>query len=159
MSNAYRNYVEVMKNAPQNEHFCNDSTDDAKIVLSQFIDSATSNVRIFARSLNHEIYADKEVVSSIKNALKRGVFFDVLIQQEKADLLSSTLIKLFEKFKYLVNYQTRKGVGLESNVCTVDNKMFRYEYDPDERKAKASWDDADTVRKLNLGLDNIKQAS
>lgn len=157
-NNAYRTYVEVMKGAPKNAYFYNDSTDDAKIVLSQFINSAKSSVRIFARSLNHEIYADKEVILAIKRALKKGVRFTVMIQAEQADALSSKLINLFCKFKDSVDYQTKKGVGLSANVCTVDDRMFRYEYAPDKRKAKASWNDRDTVKKLNLALDNIKQA-
>lgn len=64
-NNAYRTYVEVMKDAPKNAYFYNDSTDDAKIVLAQFINAATFSVRIFARSLNHEIYADKGVFLSL----------------------------------------------------------------------------------------------
>lgn len=156
--NAYRTYVEVMKEASEKRFFYNDSTDDAKIVLSQFINSAKSSVRIFARSLNHEIYADKEVILAIKHAFKKGVHFTVMIQSEQADTLSSALIKLFKKFNRLVDYQTKKGVGLTANVCTVDDKMFRLEYNPDKRKAKASWNDRDTVKKLNLALDNIKQA-
>lgn len=82
-----------------------------------------------------------------------------MIQVEQADALSSKLINLFYKFSDLVDYQTKKGVGLSANVCTVDDRMFRYEYAPDKRKAKASWNDKDTVNKLNLALENIRHAS
>ncbi|MEE0764633.1 hypothetical protein [Akkermansia sp.] len=71
-NNAYRTYVEVMKNAPKNAYFYNDSTDDAKTVLSQFINAATFSVCIFARSLNHEIYADKGVFLAISALSKKA---------------------------------------------------------------------------------------
>lgn len=148
-----------MKNAVDNQHFFNDSTGDAKVVLTEFINSAENSVRIFARSLNHEIYSDFELVYAIKKALDRKVHFDIMIQSEEPDEKSFRLVSLLEDSKYagLVSFEKKKGVGLNHNVCTVDSNKFRFEYNPDERKAEASWNDEATTRKLDSLLDSIKK--
>lgn len=140
-----------MKNAVDNQHFFNDSTGDAKVVLTEFINSAENSVRIFTHSLNHEIYNDLELMYAIKKALDRKVHFDIMIQSEEPDEKSFRLVSLLEDSKY-----AGKGIGLNHNVCTVDSNKFRFEYNPDERKAEASWNDEATTHKLNSLLDSIK---
>lgn len=154
----YKVYVEAMKNAVDNQHFFNDSTGDAKVVLTEFINSAENSVRIFARSLNHEIYSDFELVYAIKKALDRKVHFDIMIQSEEPDEKSFRLVSLLEDSKYagLVSFEKKKGVGLNHNICIVDSNKFHFEYNPDERKAEASWNDEVTTRKLDSLLDSIK---
>lgn len=148
-----------MKNAVDNQHFFNDSTGDAKVVLTEFINSAENSVRIFARSLNHEIYSDFELVYAIKKALDRKVHFDIMIQSEELDEKSFRLVSLLEDSKYagLVSFEKKKGVGLNHNICIVDSNKFHFEYNPDERKAEASWNDEVTTRKLDSLLDSIKK--
>lgn len=148
-----------MKNAADNQHFFNDSTGDAKVVLTEFINSAENSVRIFARSLNHEIYSDFELVYAIKKALDRKVHFDIMIQSEEPDEKSFRLVSLLEDSKYagLVSFEKKKGVGLNHNICIVDSNKFHFEYNPDERKAEASWNDEVTTRKLDSLLDSIKK--
>lgn len=73
--NIYKVYVEAMKNAVDNQHFFNDSTGDAKVVLTEFINSAENSVRIFARSLNHEIYSDSELMYAIKKSFRQESTF------------------------------------------------------------------------------------
>lgn len=148
-----------MKNAVDNQHFFNDSTGDAKVVLTEFINLAENSVRIFARSLNHEIYSDFELVYAIKKALDRKVHFDIMIQSEEPDEKSFRLVSLLEDSKYagLVSFEKKKGVGLNHNICIVDSNKFHFEYNPDERKAEASWNDEVTTRKLDSLLDSIKK--
>lgn len=136
--NIYKVYVEAMKNVADKRHFFNDSTGDAKVVLTEFINSAENSVRIFARSLNHEIYNDFELVYAIKKALDRNVCFDIMIQKENPDKDSSLLVSLLEAPIYanLVSFEKNKGIGLNHNVCTVDSNKFRFEYNPDERKLR-----------------------
>lgn len=139
--------------------FFNDSTGAAKVVLTEFINSAENSVRIFARSLNHEIYSDFELVYAIKKALDRKVHFDIMIQSEEPDEKSFRLVSLLEDSKYagLVSFEKKKGVGLNHNICIVDSNKFHFEYNPDERKAEASWNDEVTTRKLDSLLDSIKK--
>lgn len=157
--NIYKVYVEAMKNAVDYQHFFNDSTGDAKVVLTEFINSAENSARIFARSLNHEIYSDFELVYAIKKALDRKVHFDIMIQSEEPDEKSFRLVSLLEDSKYagLVSFEKKKGVGLNHNICIVDSNKFHFEYNPDERKAEASWNDEVTTRKLDSLLDSIKK--
>ena len=157
--NIYKVYVEAMKNAVDYQHFFNDSTGDAKVVLTEFINSAENSVRIFARSLNHEIYNDLELMYAIKKALDRKVHFDIMIQSEEPDEKSFRLVSLLEDTKYagLVSFEKKKGVGLNHNICIVDSNKFHFEYNPDERKAEASWNDEVTTRKLDSLLDSIKK--
>ena len=147
-----------MKNAADNQHFFNDSTGDAKVVLTEFINSAENSVRIFTHSLNHEIYNDLELMYAIKKALDRKVHFDIMIQSEEPDEKSFRLVSLLEDSKYagLVSFEKKKGVGLNHNICIVDSNKFHFEYNPDERKVKASWNDEVTTRKLDSLLDSIK---
>lgn len=142
-----------MKNAVDNQHFFNDSTGDAKVVLTEFINSAENSVRIFTHSLNHEIYNDLELMYAIKKALDRKVHFDIMIQSEEPDEKSFRLVSLFAG---LVSFEKNKGIGLNHNVRAVDSNKFRFEYNPDERKAEASWNDEATTHKLNSLLDSIK---
>lgn len=148
-----------MKNAVDNQHFFNDSTGDAKVVLTEFINSAENSVRIFTHSLNHEIYNDLELMYAIKKALDRKVHFDIMIQSEEPDEKSFRLVSLLEDSKYagLVSFEKKKGVGLNHNICIVDSNKFHFEYNPDERKAEASWNDEVTTRKLDSLLDSIKK--
>lgn len=157
--NIYKVYIEAMKNAVDYQHFFNDSTGDAKVVLTEFINSAENSVRIFARSLNHEIYSDFELVYAIKKALDRKVHFDIMIQSEEPDEKSFRLVSLLEDSKYagLVSFEKKKGVGLNHNICIVDSNKFHFEYNPDERKAEASWNNEVTTRKLDSLLDSIKK--
>lgn len=148
-----------MKNAVDYQHFFNDSTGDAKVVLTEFINSAENSVRIFARGLNHEIYNDLELMYAIKKALDRKVHFDIMIQSEEPDEKSFRLVSLLEDSKYagLVSFEKKKGIGLNHNICIVDSNKFHFEYNPDERKAEASWNDEVTTRKLDSLLDSIKK--
>lgn len=157
--NIYKVYVEAMKNAVDNQHFFNDSTGDAKVVLTEFINSAENSVRIFTHSLNHEIYNDLELMYAIKKALDRKVHFDIMIQSEEPDEKSFRLVSLLEDSKYagLVSFEKKKGIGLNHNICIVDSNKFHFEYNPDERKAEASWNDEVTTRKLDSLLDSIKK--
>lgn len=157
--NIYKVYVEAMKNAVDNRHFFNGPPGDAKVVLTEFINSAENSVRIFARSLNHEIYSDFELVYAIKKALDRKVHFDIMIQSEEPDEKSFRLVSLLEGPKYagLVSFEKKKGVGLNHNICIADSNKFHFEYNPDERKAEASWNDEVTTRKLDSLLDPIKK--
>lgn len=150
-----------MKNAVDNQHFFNDSTGDAKVVLTEFINSAENSVRIFARSLNHEIYNDLELMYAIKKALDRKVHFDIMIQSEEPDEKSFRLVSSNKDTKYagLVSFEKKKGVGLNHNICIVDSNKFHFEYNPDERKAEASWNDEVTTRKLDSLLDSIKKTA
>lgn len=158
-NNIYKVYVEAMKNAVDYQHFFNDSTGDAKVVLTEFINSAENSVRIFTHSLNHEIYNDLELMYAIKKALDRKVHFDIMIQSEEPDEKSFRLVSLLEDSKYagLVSFEKKKGVGLNHNICIVDSNKFHFEYNPDERKAEASWNDEVTTRKLDSLLDSIKK--
>ena len=157
--NIYKVYVEAMKNTADKRYFFNDSTGDVKVILTEFINSAENSVRIFARSLNHEIYSDFELVYAIKKALDRKVHFDIMIQSEEPDEKSFRLVFLLEDSKYaeLVSFEKKKGVGLNHNICIVDSNKFHFEYNPDERKAEASWNDEVTTRKLDSLLDSIKK--
>lgn len=138
--------------------FFNDSIGDAKVVLTEFINSAENSVRIFTRSLNHEIYNDLELMYAIKKALDRKVHFDIMIQSEEPDEKSFRLVSLLEGSKYagLVSFEKKKGVGLNHNICIVDSNKFHFEYNPDEGKAEASWNDEVTTRKLDSLLYSIK---
>lgn len=157
--NIYKVYVEAMKNAVDYQHFFNDSTGEAKVVLTEFINSAENSVRIFTHSLNHEIYNDLELMYAIKKALDRKVHFDIMIQSEEPDEKSFRLVSLLEDSKYagLVSFEKKKGIGLNHNICIVDSNKFHFEYNPDERKAEASWNDEVTTRKLDSLLDSIKK--
>lgn len=157
--NIYKAYVEAMKNAVDNQHFFNDSTGDAKVVLTEFINSAENSARIFARSLNHEIYSDFELAYAIKKALDRKVHFDIMIQSEEPDEKSFRLASLLEDSKHagLVSFEKKKGAGLNHNICIADSDKFHFEYNPDERKAEASWNDEATARKLDSLSDSIKK--
>ena len=69
-----------------------------------------------------------------------------MIQSEEPDEKSFRLVSLLEDSKYagLVSFEKNKD-----NVCTVDSNKFRFEYNLDERKAEASWNDEATTHKLN----------
>lgn len=123
----------------------------SKVILTEFINSAENSIRIFARSLNHEIYSNLELMYAIKKALDRKVHFDIMIQSEEPDEKSFRLVFLLEDSKYaeLVSFEKKKGVGLNHNICIVDSNKFHFEYNPDERKAEASWNDEVTTRKLD----------
>lgn len=127
--------------------------------MTEFINSAENSVRIFTHSLNHEIYSDFELVYAIKKALDRKVHFDIMIQSEEPDEKSFRLVSLLEDSKYagLVSFEKKKGVGLNHNICIVDSNKFHFEYNLDERKAEASWNDEVTTRKLDSLLDSIKK--
>lgn len=150
-----------MKNAVDNQHFFNDSTGDGKVILTEFINSAENSVRIFTHSLNHEIYNDSELMYAIKKALDRKVHFDIMIQSEEPDEKSFRLVFLSEDSKYagLVSFEKNKGTGLNHNICIADSDKFRFEYNPDERKAEASWNDEATTHKLDSLLDSVKKTA
>lgn len=98
---------------------------------------------------------------AINKALDRKVHFDIMIQSEEPDEKSFRLVPLLEGSKYagLVSFEKNNGIGLNHNVCTVDSNKFRFEYNPDERKAEASWNGEAAAHKLNSRLDPIKQYS
>lgn len=59
-----------MKNAADKRYFFNDSTGDVKVILTEFINSAENSIRIFVRSLNHEIYSNLELMYAIKKSFR-----------------------------------------------------------------------------------------
>lgn len=130
-----------MKNAVDNQHFFNGSTGGAKAVLTELINSAENSVRIFARSLNHEIYSGFEPAYAIKKALGRKVRFDIMVQPEEPGEKGFRLVFLLEGPKHaeLVSFEKKKGAGLNHNICIAGSNKFHFEYNPDERKAEASW--------------------
>lgn len=150
-----------MKNAADYQHFFNDSAGEARAASAEFINSAENSVRIFAHSLNHEIYNDLELMHAVKKASGRKAHFDIMIQSEEPDEKSFRLASLLEDSKHagLVSFEKNKGTGLNHNACAADSNKFRFEYNPDERKAEASWNGEAAAHKLDSLLDSIKNTA
>lgn len=148
-----------MKNAADKRYFFNGPTGGAKVILAEFINSAENSIRIFARSLNHEIHSGLELMYAIKKALDRKAHFDIMIQSEEPDEKGFRSVFLLEGPKYaeLVSFEKKKGVGLNHNICIADSNKFHFEYNPDERKAEASWNGEAATRKLDSLLGPIKK--
>lgn len=141
--------------------FDNDGEAKAIAIVREFVRDAKGTVRLFCKSLNHDIYDNDDVVDSFCHALKKGVKMDIVIQSPEMDSHSRRLKNLFRKYSDKVTVSTAyKDPALSQvrfNMCLVDNKFARMETGPEERKGQCYVNNIVESIRVKAFLDRVKE--
>jgi hypothetical protein len=116
----------------------NSFPEHAAVLYEQFFKHARSQIRIFCRNLSARVFAFDFVVEAAGKALKDGVRFEILLQDDRPE--DSPFVKLIKGhpsvFIATVNSATAKESKI--NFSVMDNQAFRFEDDRERVTAVAN---------------------
>ena len=127
----------------------NISSDHAVVIIQELIRSAEERVSIICQKLSSYVYGNDETLRVIKDAIRRGVQFDVIIKDECPE--AGECARLIGKFKTL---DPRSKIDIP-DFCVVDSRRFRFETDSKKRTAKVCANNETLGRKMQKAFDSI----
>lgn len=150
--------------------FSNHDENHAKIVLSQLLQSAKENIKIYCSEddLNFFNQPGSPLRDTFHDFLKNlgNIQVEVLLEN-----CSTSAINLLKKLsipdqisikemtpgaKRMIGYQIGQG---DFHFMIVDGRSYRYEYDTASHAAICSFDDRPQCQQLSLAFDNAFRAS
>lgn len=151
----YRNFVHELIVRGDGRTFLNSDEDHALVVLTELIDMAQKEVRIFAGSLTGRVGSDLAYVIAISEFVERGGTLYILLndyQPDSAEAKSSRLYRRLSYYQYLEKpvvvkttnahpYRTGDPKQTPVHFTIADRKGYRLETDTKERSAQCSVDD------------------
>jgi MoaA/NifB/PqqE/SkfB family radical SAM enzyme len=119
--------------ANSSESIENDSLDHAIILIKCLIASARKSIKVFCHALRGDVWGKPDIVRAIDNALAAGISVQVAVQ---------ALPESREIWKKLANDEHSEVRMFPfgdhySNFLLIDDKSFRFEPDPAQRKGFA----------------------
>jgi len=145
--------------------FLNEGKEHANVVLSKIFESANTKVNMLTGCMDDNVLLTDSFKKSLNSFLMKdnselNIIFvqDITLDKDKCQLIGLT-----ENFKSKVNlYKFKGNVSHDSQNChftTADDKMFRFEYDIKDFKAKCSFNRPEQVTYLNEKFEEIKVSS
>jgi len=165
----FRNEVRRLAEAEQSDLIKNKGLDHAACLMSTIFDNSKS-IKMLSGSLSKELTDKEEYRNSLANFLKKEeVSFQLLLQnnppkEDRSDALLSILSKSKDNDKIEVKflneskvYDLLKSSNDENDVHFTlgDKNKYRYEYQPEEFRARASFNDIDTNSVLQQYFDKM----
>lgn len=129
----YRNVFREMLRIRNPTRVENDSPDYARILISELLRSAQSEVWIYCDGLKPDVWDDSDVMRELDAAINRRVRFHVIVQDTpSADGTAAQRLRAAN-----VPLQgTRQKIG--QNFMVVDSRAYRFETDTAQRRGYAS---------------------
>lgn len=156
----YRKSVCILSRAGFHLEFNNKDPHHASIVMSAIFNTAKDFISIFCGNFSGQVSNNPMYLSTLTAAIAKGVKIDV-VMEEKApesskcmDLLTNTSTTNNNVTVSVLHASYRKrlrskGIEYLRHFTVADNRMFRYETDPQNFKAICNFDDTQTVEILS----------
>lgn len=157
----YQAHVERLFDEDSDILVSNSEPKHAAILIAMLFKRAKEQVAVFCRNLKADIYAEKNVVSAILDAARRGIEIRIVTQEppEAVELLWQLHCLSFTSPSKRVHIkQCNKGgacANLTSNFTVMDGKGFRFEPNKVEMKAHACANNPDLARTMLQRFDKI----
>lgn len=111
----------------------NNSPAHAKVILQELMECAKETVHILCTHFSKEVYGDKALQTSIKDAIGRGVSVKIAVRDEKpqaSDFYRELGDNFPNKCSLYAGIQATNGKTVfASDFCVVDSKRYRLERD------------------------------
>ncbi len=155
--NFYRDTVWTLfkDNAP--DRISNGAPEHAKIIFQAMLHFAKNQVKIFCDNLSNEVFDDSQLVSELRNALKRNVVVSVFTQKDFDNIDFVQTLKDATNGSSIVKVSNKSLVNRKENFAVMDSSAFRYEPNRDQVKAVASANDPETCFTLLHNFNKIEQ--
>jgi hypothetical protein len=143
--------------------FPNDGPDHAEILMSKIFDSTKNEISILSGALGSPLTSRPNYLKSLRNLLERNVRIRVVLVSKNDSNEESEALKLLKSKGIpikVLNEEEKKAYlkmfgGLEKHFCFSDEIKFRFEYNPKEYKAFASFNNREMVSDLSKIFDVI----
>ena len=147
MSNNYEQTVRRMAETNADELISNSEPEHAATLYKVFFENARQSVMLLCKDFDERVFSRKDVLSAFKDAVRRGVKFDVIVQQQSDNEFKGTFnnestkrpkqLQLIEAYQH-TSEGANKVATAPNNFCVVDGKGFRWEENRAECIATAS---------------------
>lgn len=148
---AYGQAVEYNALNSINFVFNNDGEENAKIVFKNIFKTASKQIQIVDRNLNNDLTNSDEYISNLSCFLeKQDTKLDVLLEEAFNSTDNNKIHNLLKRFSNKIvvkkiptgRFFKNSETGNHLHFCVADDKMYRIEYDIENRKAECNFNDS-----------------
>jgi hypothetical protein len=165
-TNAYRQFIERFAESQLNQRIPNGKPAHAAVLFETMFKKAKDDVRIFTGDLSREAYGTPELLQSAKDAVRRGVRVQILLQHKK-DLAWVVAQPLIESTMYNgklpANIDVRCATAPYSDstkhFAVMDHIGYRWEWNHKECKAFANFNEPGVASDLARTFDRAFSAA
>ncbi len=151
----YKDFVHDLILRGDGRTFLNSDEEHALIVLTELINMAKEELRIFAGSLTGKVGSDPEYIIALSEFIERGGKLLILLNDYQPDSSEAKSSRLYRRLSYYQSlnkpviikstntrpYRTNDPNNTPVHFTVADHKGYRLETDTNERSAQCSVDD------------------
>lgn len=137
----YNKFVQSARENNSNVPISNSTTSHAKILYRHMIPEANNYIKIFSGSFDESFYNDPEIISSVKDAIKKGVKVEVITSREAVEKSKSSYPQVtflgyhdFNIYHFMVIDDKISRLELEHHTKEGDVKATANFNDPNKAK-------------------------
>jgi tyrosyl-tRNA synthetase len=161
--NEYRDAVAKLAENDINAVFPNDGNAHALVVFEQMFKTASNSISIAAASLCGEFTNNKRYIDSVKSFLEKAGSQLRLLINNPEEIPNSDFFKSIKDFDNVSLRSTEDTLSTAQHspvhLCIGDNKMYRIEYDIQNRKAYCNFNDKGRAEGLLRVFDTLFEKS
>ena len=161
-TNLYEDLVKSLMDSGSSELVSNGQPEHAMVLFKLFFERAKTRVKIFCCNLDEKVFQHDCLLKAAEAALNRGVFIEVIIQEEKpnesqfATWLQSVSNQENCRAYLKSAFNNPTFADLPANFAVMDNLAFRFEPNRKKIAAYASMNNPQDVDVLSKSFDQIK---
>lgn len=157
----YREIIESYARDKVNARVLNGLTDHAQMLIETMFNHASSEMRIYSKNLSKEVFEKPETIAAIQDFLGSKPYARLRILLEdsvtKEWVSNHKLLKMIQGMKdthkahghvEIVSAVGNYASGEVEHFTVMDNDGYRYEFDHDNCKAVANFNEPTVAKKL-----------
>jgi len=159
----YREYLEGLLREQSSKIIMNGGVEHAAVLMSTLFDNTKQEILMYCRGLNPKLTNDESYFHSFSDYIEKGGKLSLMVETLEYSKISKTfsfLINQQNKFDNhnieikIITPEDKKEIfkvlkSDECNFSVFDDKMIRFEYDPTNYKALASFNYTDMAKYLS----------
>lgn len=153
--NRYREAVEYYASKGENYVLFNSGDEHASIIFENIFRTAKEEINIHAYDLCNDLTSKDGYLNSLESFLKEdNTKLNILLSTYNYECAkNSKLFILLRRFHDKVNLYHLNGAEIKVkeevvHFCIADNKMYRYEFDVTNRKARCNFNEPEMSQRL-----------
>lgn len=153
----YRSIIEQLASAHTNQRVSNGLTVHAAILLETMFKNASAEMRIFSRELNEVVYGTDSMLDAVRGFISKPYSsLKILLERELTEeaLETHSLIKALKSVSgphgsvEIIAASGNYSSGEVEHFAVMDNDGYRFEFDHDNTKAVANFNEPKVAKNL-----------
>lgn len=145
---SYEKFLKELAVSNKSDIVANKGLEHAALLLKTIFNTAQSNVDIFCGTLRSDLSRTEDYYNSLKDCIERGVKVRVIFTGENTQMVPEMIRTLFDSHRENVETKHIHFDALTTHFTIADDRIFRMEYDIDNFKAYASFNDKEYTSTL-----------